>query len=175
MNEKMESSKFCLNWAEVLPLDHREALLTSLCTIIDEYLEDPESYPLLMVGYLPFRYRHRYDVLFKKRFLVSLVTVGYRLAELDPPGRLLACVAEELALHTVISLAGVLLECNSIEADFNVFTDLVFEDQDYLFLYRMDSDGIEDSDLGERMGIGPLTFETWFQPFEGAVVHPYAV
>jgi hypothetical protein len=58
---------------------------------------------LVSTIYLPRRYRDRYDMEFVKRWVVALSVVSFKLAQ--PAREPLACVAERLALHTVIRMA----------------------------------------------------------------------
>jgi hypothetical protein len=58
---------------------------------------------LVSTIYLPRRYRERYDMEFLKRWAIALTVVGLELAR--PEVRRLSCIAEKLALHTVIRMA----------------------------------------------------------------------
>jgi len=107
---------------------------------------------------------------------VTLLTVGYKLAQPEPPHLLLSCTAEELALRALVDEAKELLAQDGIEADFALFEDDVFEDTDYEFLFQPEADGIEDSAEAARLGISRLRFDEWFTRFDGAAseVHPYS-
>ena len=61
------------------------------------------------------------------------------------------------------------------EASFAAFEDVAFQDADHELLYDMTRDGLEDSSVGARLGIGHLHFDDWFEPFLNAPtpVHPY--
>ena len=93
------------SWKDCLPESHREALYGSLCLLVDDFLDDPESDEPLLVTALPPTNMPRYGGAFRRKFLVALLTVGYKLALPDPPIRLLSCTAEELALHVLIEEA----------------------------------------------------------------------
>ena len=87
---------------------------------------------------------------------------------------MIACTAEELALHILIEQATAILETYEIDADFTDFEDHVFQDIDHEFLYDMSMDGIEDSEKGKEMAIANLSFSDWFKPFDNASmpIHP---
>jgi len=57
--------------------------------------------------------------------------------------------------------------CDRSEVDFDVhyLREILFEDWDYQYLYNMEDDGIEDSEVGAMLGIGNLTPKKWFLPF----------
>ena len=114
--------------------------------------------------------------IFIRRFFTTLLTVGYELAQDSPPVPLLSCTAEELALHILIEEATHILEESGIESQFDVFEDDAFQESDFEYLYEMQFDGIEDSEVGAEMGIGNLHFDEWFEPFLNAStqVHPYS-
>ncbi len=163
-------------WAEILPESHREALLTSMCMLIDDFFGQSEHSESLLASYLQPRYTHRYDKLFFRRFFVTLLTAGFKLAQPDPPTPLLSCTAEELACHALVSQAEVMLETKSTAPDFDMFVDSVYQDLDHEYLFGGRLDGIEDTDVGANMGIGLLRFNEWFEPFLNATtpVHPYS-
>ena len=163
-------------WADCLPEDHRDALSDALCILVDDFLNDPDEDNTLCVSALPPKFLHRYDGLFRRKFLVTLLTVGYKLALTEPPVHLLSCTAEELALFVLIEEAKDVLESQGIIADFTEFEDQAFQDDmDIMVLYNMSLDGIEDSSIGDEMGYGNLEFDKWFEPFLNAStpVHPY--
>jgi len=162
-------------WSEELPEDHREALFEALCLLTEDFLGNEEHDKTLTAGLLRQRYLLRYTGLFYRRFFVTLLTVGYKLGQDEPPLPLHSCTAEEIALHVLIEEAKYLLEEEEIEADFSLFEDVVFQDADFEYLYMDRFDGIEDSEAGAELGIGNLHFDEWFQPFLNAAsqVHPY--
>ena len=162
-------------WADILPDSHREALYDALCILSDDFFGESEYSELLLLSYLPPRYIPRYDGLFCRRFFVTFLTVGYKLAQPAPSE--LSCTAEVLACQALISEAESILEFKGIEPDFGDFTDAVFQDLDHEYLFGGSLDGIEDTDIGARLGIGHLHFDEWFEPFLNATtpVHPYAV
>ena len=106
---------------------------------------------------------------------MTVLTVGYKLVQREPPGPLLSCTAEELALRALIEEAKEVLDQEGIKADFGLFEDEAFQDADHEFLFMPEADGIEDSPEGARLGVGNLRFDEWFTPFLNAStqVHPY--
>jgi hypothetical protein len=167
---------FAEAWAEYLPDNHRRALYSALYMLSDEFFDydlDDEDHEFRQL--LPRKYLHSYTPLFLKKFYVTLLTVGYKLALPEESDTLIACTAEELALHVLIEEASALLELEGIEADFVAFEDVIYQDVDFEYLYEPENDGIEDSEVGVEMGIGNLHFSEWFKPFLNASmpVHPY--
>jgi hypothetical protein len=148
--------------------------------LIDQFLDDivglrrgERFIDMDMAGHLPSTYRHRYDLLFAKRFLACVYTVAWKLQSPDP--QILACVGEELALHALIQCAEAILEGKGAEADFDLLRETALEDEDYALLFDPQWDGIEDSERGRRLGMANLHFDEWFEPFrEGVPVHPYS-
>ena len=162
-------------WSYCLPESHREALHSALCLLSDDFFADAEGQAPLLAGLLPRAYLARYNEGFLRKWFVTVSTVGYKLAQAQPPSPLLSCTAEELALRALVDEAKELLDQEGIEADFGLFEDDVFEDVDYEFLFRPETDGIEDSATGASLGISRLRFDEWFTRFEGAAseVHSY--
>ena len=163
-------------WSDILPESHREGLFSAFIELIDNYfISDQKGESLIEEG-LPPKHRLRYTQLFLARFLASLLTVGYKLAQAEPPAPLLSCTAEELGCAMIVSLAEVHLGENGIKADFEMFEEEVYQDSDFQLLYRPEVDGIEDSPEFSRLGIGNLRFDEWFEPFLNAAtpVHPYS-
>jgi len=164
----------------ILNADHERALSTAVHVLIDEFLDDivalQRGEPFAdttMADYLPSTYRHRYDLLFAKRFLACIYTVAWKLQSPDP--QVLACVGEELALHALIQCAEGILERQGAEADFDSLRETALEDEDYALLFDPQWDSVEDSVLGRRLGVANLHFDEWFQPFREQIpVHPYS-
>ncbi|MER7117992.1 hypothetical protein ACFQL8_19155 [Streptomyces goshikiensis] len=91
------------------------------------------------------------------------------------------CTAEELALHFALeSASGMTCDEPDLVDDFTqglpeqqgdydwpVCSDLLFQDHDVLFLYDPMMQGLEhpDDPLNQRMGIGDLRPEGWFEEF----------
>ena len=84
------------SWHKCLPESHREALHNALCMLVDDFLNDPDYDQPLFVTALPSKYLLQYDGGFRRKFLVILLTVGYKLAQPEPSVPLLSCTAEEL-------------------------------------------------------------------------------
>ena len=139
------------SWKDCLPEGHREALHDALCLLVDGFLNDPDYDRPLLVTALPSRYLPRYSGAFRRKFLVALLTVGYKLALPDPPVPFLSCTAEELALHGLIEEASEGLKTEGIEPEFSEFEDRAFQDDlDIEILYNMALDGIEDTTVRKR-------------------------
>ena len=163
-------------WGDCLPENHREALHNALDLLVDDFLNDPDYDEPLLITALPSKYLLQYDGGFRRKFLVTLLTVGYKLAQPEPPVPLFSCTAEELALHVLIEEAREGLKTQGIEPEFSEFEDRAFQDDmDIEILYDMALDGIEDSPVGDSMRYANLQFDQWFEPFLSATtpVHPY--
>ncbi len=171
-------------WSEYLPKTHREALRAALAILVDEFLEQYSEIVTgelkfsesSLGGVLPNKHSLRYTPLFAKRFFACLLTVSWKLAQRRPQEPLLACTAEELALDRLIRQAEDILALQELESDFEGFRDVAFEDLDYEVLHDPAADGVEDTGVGQRLGLHFLHFDDWFKPFDNAatVVHPYA-
>ena len=164
---------------DILPPDHRDALLAAVDRLTDEFFEDVaalladgEFAETSMADDLPSRYLPRYTPLFAKQFLVCVTTVAWKLRA--PGAHRLACRAEELALGALIRAAEGILSEGGGQADFDLFADTAFEDLDFELLFSPALDGIDESQTGRYLGVGSLRFEEWFSPFRGdEPVHPY--
>jgi hypothetical protein len=105
--------------------------------------------------------------------------VGWKLAQ--PGDVTLACVAEELALFALIRQAQMLLDLRERENDeqaWNDFRDLAFEDEDFLFLFNPEFDGIEETEWARQHAMVGLKFNEWFRPFDAAshgAPHPFSL
>lgn len=118
---------FAEAWSKYLPENYRKALYTALCTISDEFFEyDLESEENIFRELLPGQYISFYSPLFLKCFYATFLTVGYKLALPKKSDTMIACTAEELALHILISEASVILEQEGVEADFDAFKDAIY-------------------------------------------------
>lgn len=167
---------FAKAWSEYLPDNHREALLSALDTLSDDFFEnDLDDEEHVFRDLLPRKYFHQYGALFLKKFYVALMTVGYKLALPQKSHTLLSCTAEELAFHILVERASTLLDMDGIKADFDAFASYVYQDIDFEFLYESEMDGIEDGEIGDELHIVNLRFADWFKPFGNASmpVHPY--
>ncbi len=126
------------SWDDCLPESHREALHDALTLLVDDFLNDPDYDEPLFITSLPSKYLLQYDGGFRRKFLVTLLTVGYKLAQAEPPVPLLSCTAEELGLHVLIEEAREALKTQGIEPEFSEFEDRAFqEDMDINILYDM--------------------------------------
>lgn len=168
-------NEFAKAWSKYLPENHRNALFSALSIISDEFFEDDlEDEEHVFRELLPRKYFLQYTPLFLKQFYIALLTVGYKLALPKKSDTLIACTAEEIALHILIERASEILEEEGIDSDFTAFNDAILQDIDFKFLYEPEIDGIEDSEAGIEIGISNLHFSDWFRPILNASmpVHP---
>ena len=175
---------YALAYKDVLPESHREALRRGAIVYLDEcyealrQLRPGDSYADSPIGwYLPRRYDHYYDGRFARDWLVAVTVAGWKLGQ---PGEVtLSCVAEELALWALMKQAEVQLEIADEESDAEAWSDFrefIFEDEDFLWLYSPELDGIEESDWGREHAVVNLKFSDWFKPFnieDHGTPHPF--
>jgi Protein of unknown function (DUF2695) len=146
-----------------------------------ENVKDPQDVINTMVGiYLPDRYLHKYTPLFLKKFAVCIITVAWKLAQ--PKHMPLSSVAEELAARAIIKEAQGLVEERAKKKKaknaFGAFIDEYFEDTDFEFLFEDAYDGIDETEVGQMMGMASLAFDDWFTPFSddpSRIAHPYVL
>jgi hypothetical protein len=166
------------------------ALVYASDIFVDELFEDVQTLtqedtnvtecdgPLWHFEELPARYALQYDGLFARRFLVTVIAMITRFT--DGSFQQLSCVAEELALRLLLNEAHVTLETfglldDGVSAALEAFADNVYEDMDHEWLYDDSVDGIDESPVGEALGVAPMGFKAWFTPFsKDRYVHPYA-
>jgi hypothetical protein len=121
--------------------------------------------------HLPAVYARHYTPELLAQWAGSVETVAHKLAAY--PDTYLATTAEELAGHALIAYCetlidereGELEDPDGVREKFSAAHDLAFEDHDVLLLFDARFDGIEDSDIGETMGMANLKVRDWFQPF----------
>lgn len=139
--------------------------------------EDPDAsawQDTLYIGSLPPRYSHRYNPLFARMFLVSMVDVTAAIAGGwdEPP-----TVAHELATHLLLTEVKTVQETLEVELECGLLEhleDVLFGDRDFDLLYSRRLDGIED-DNEPQIGFVNLDFDSWFVPFAGGrTPAPYA-
>ncbi|MEU6110656.1 hypothetical protein ABZ853_19905 [Streptomyces albidoflavus] len=166
------------------------ALVYATDILVDELFQDVQTLtqedttaaecdgPLWHFEDLPERYALRYDARFARRFLVTVIAMTTRFT--DGSFKQLSCVAEELALKLLLTETNVTLETfglldDGVSAALDSFADNVYEDMDHEWLYDDSMDGIDESAVGEALGVAPMAFRAWFTPFnEGRYVHPSA-
>lgn len=169
-------------YSEWLTPREQQALATSCDLPINACFSDwslfehwtPDKADKTILGsYLPRRYLSHYTPAFFKQFAVCLITVAWKLAQ--PEQLPLASVGEELAAWAMINQAKVVLEDEDALARFQ---DLYFEDQDVLFLFVDEMDGIETGPVGQITGMTSLALHNWFRPFSETdpayVTHPFS-
>ena len=164
---------YALAFKDALPESHREALRRAAIVYLDECydalrrLGPGDSYADSPIGWnLPRRYEHYYDGRFARDWVAAVTVVGWKLGQ---PGEVtLSCVAEELALWALMKQAEVQLEIADEHSDPNAWSDfreVAFEDEDFLWLYSPELDGIEESDWARERAVANLKFSEWFKPF----------
>jgi hypothetical protein len=121
--------------------------------------------------HLPGVYARHYTSDLVAQWAGSVETVAHKLAAY--PDTYLASTAEELAGHALLTRCQALIDAREDELDevgglderFSEMHDLAFEDHYVLLLFDARFDGIEDSDIVERMGMTNLHVSDWFKPF----------
>ncbi|MFF2812469.1 hypothetical protein ACFVT2_35910 [Streptomyces sp. NPDC058000] len=135
--------------------------------------------PMWLLDELPPRDALQYDARFGRRFLVTAVALTTRFTE--GSFQQLGCVAEELVLKLLLDRAEVTLETfglldEGVSSALECFAAMVYEDMDHEWLYDDSKDGIDESPVGEYLGVAPMGLASWFKPFnDGRYVHPYVV
>jgi hypothetical protein len=135
--------------------------------------------------WLPAVFARHYTPEFLDRFVLAVEAVREKL---KTPHPYLACTAEELAAHAILDQAeswgedwdvddlaevGIVDEARG-RADVEWLKDMAFEDHDVLMLFDARMDGVEVSDIAERMGFANLAAPDWFKPFrsdDGGELH----
>jgi len=128
-----------------------------------------------MIELVPRQFLPRYDLEFAKRFLACLLTVAWK--QRSPEIQFLSSAAEEMALHAAIRVAKETLRRGRRKADFTVFEETAFEDEDFGLLFDPASDGLtEIPEVEDQMHFVGLKFDKWFDSFEPEKnpAHPYA-
>ena len=173
-------------YADVLPKSHREALRSAAIVYLDQCYDalregkPGESYADTAIAwFLPSRYEHYYDGRFARDWTITVGIVGWKLAQSDELK--LSCVAEELALWALIKQAEVQLEIHDEVSDkraWGDFRDFALEDEDFLFLFTPEFDGIEETEWARQHAVVGLKFSEWFQPFDSGshgAPHPFTL
>ncbi|UQA94473.1 hypothetical protein [Streptomyces halobius] len=134
--------------------------------------------PMWLLDELPPHYVLQYDARFARRFLVTAVALTTRFT--GGSFEQLSCVAEELVLRLLLDRAEVTLETfglldEGVSSALECFAAMVYEDMDHEWLYDDSKDGIDESPVGEYLGVAPMGLASWFKPFnDDRYVHPYA-
>lgn len=135
--------------------------------------------PMWLLDELPSRYALQYDARFARRFLVAAIALTTRFTE--GSFEQLSCVAEGLVLRILLGRAEVTLETlglldEGVSSALECFAEMVYEDMDHEWLYDDSKDGIDESPVGEYLGVAPMGLASWFKPFnDDWYVHPYTV
>ncbi len=171
-------------YSHALTPPEQQALSWACDVLIDSIFEDvqnveePEDIVDTMIGiYLPERYLYKYTPRFFRKFAVCIITVAWKLVQ--PEHMVLSSLAEELAAWVIIQEAKRHLEDETdeeVENAFDAFIDTYFEDLDFEFLYDNSFDGIEKTELAQRIDLSPLAFSDWFSPISdepSRTPHPF--
>lgn len=177
----------------------RRVLAVGVSVLIDEIFDDfvlaerrePEDFALTALGWhLPMCALPKYTPLFLKQFVVCILNVAYKLAQ--PKCLMLSSVGEELAAWAIITTAKhhfeleqeIALEededdASNLQNAEDAFEDLIevlFDDEDFLFLFDQKYDGIDASPVGALLHMTSLAYEDWLRPFTNEperIAHPY--
>lgn len=165
-----------------------DVLYTELCVLADQAYDDSEELgdrPVVpdehdghwgVFAYLP-KLTFAADFQWRRRFARAADDLAGDLERGQWPEP--TCTAEELALHLAIRDAGDRgdegdaagdhgrLPTHRGDYDFDMCSEVFFQDTDVLMLYNARLDGIEDPDgeTNQHMGIGDLRAAAWFEPF----------
>src|SRR5579859_3614684 len=172
-------------YSDILTPPAREALQGGCDTLIDGVFDDlgnvkgsRDIADTWAAIYLPERYLYKYTPLFLRQFAVCVVTVAWKLAQ--PEHMPLSSLAEELAANAIIESAKVYAETAELDVVdlLEDFRDGYFEDLDFEYLFDDAYDGIDETEVGQMLGMSSLAFDDWFKPFSGEssrIAHPYVV
>jgi hypothetical protein len=175
---------------ERLSLETRAAIAHTAVILVDEALSDLSDLGKLRhqdkidwdglrtTQWLPVRWKLVATKGFVENWAVAVVGVAHGLAQEGWEGP--ACVGEELALHAVCEYALTLpdfydLDGDKLQEGIDLFTDMAFQDTDFQYLFEPATDGIDESEIGERLGLTSLNFADTFRPFQNRIGHPFHV
>ncbi|TDQ46582.1 hypothetical protein [Actinorugispora endophytica] len=142
-----------------------------------------DSEELFVLHDLPVRYRHHYDVMFAKKFLLASAAVYARLTRpgWTPP----TSTAEALALHVLVENAKDILVsladvgASDVTAMFTAFGETAHSRHDHEWLYLEDLDAIDpDDSSADPLGFLSRNAHSWFDPYpdlEDASPHPFLI
>lgn len=164
---------------------HKKWLHEAANVMVDELLDDHGDWPESSLAWsLPpvIHQRALDDPMFPRQYLVSLVTVAWKLAQPDYPRP--ASPAEQLIVAMLVDKAEVMAELDDSDCDFDAFVDHYLEDVDHQILWDMSLDGAGDPDnpVNQYMRMGSWEYDDLFKPWRDDVppdpmrgaVHPYA-
>jgi hypothetical protein len=163
-------------YASMLTPRLQQALEKGCRQLLDDGFEDRVAIRLgksfvndcALATYLPGCYYWKYTYAFLQDFLLCVGIVGWKLAQ---PARVqLACVAEELAAHALITEADLYLDRDRgrDEPFINHFDELeahLYSDVDFMPLFESNLIGVEEAQRSQALGNPLLAFERWFDPF----------
>jgi hypothetical protein len=163
-------SRAAIAFATVLLTDH----------VFDDLAEVTagDSEPNFATEYLPPSWLIGLSVGFMRGMAVAMVSVGHGLTVASWKGP--ANTAEELCLKAILDHAGEVVPdmfrlanekrfCEDIDS----FREVAFQDLDHEFLFQPEVDGVDKSELGERLGIQSLSRRDAFKTFANREGHLY--
>lgn len=173
-------------YSEALTPREQKTLQSACDILIDHALDDLKSVAdaedvsqTIFGVYLPQRYLPKYTYLFLKQFTVCIIMVAWKLALSKKV--IFSSVAEELAAWAIIQQAELIMEAEGAEDvknAFGNFIDVLFEDTSVELLYDDMYDGMDQTNVGEHLGMTSLYFDDWFKPLSdhpSRIAHPYVV
>jgi len=127
--------------------------------------EDPDIASTFVLSGMPRRFESKYTPLFAQKLLVAAVDLTSRLTRgWEAP----ACVSQELLLRSLLDSVLVCQETYDVplaEDWRSLLEEMMYEDLDHQYLYAPSADGFE-NDPDPDLGMTPMTFDTWFVPFD---------
>lgn len=165
-------------WQELTDLQ-RAALDEQIVELANAFCDDvralQEGEPFAdttLASFLPRQFLPVYTLALAKRFLVAFLTITWKLKDIGWAHHC-ANQAEELALFALIQATGGALPAG--EDDLGAFEEVVFEDNDFLYLFDPALDGIAEALAPVDPSITAYHPKDWFEPFNDSdrPVHPY--
>lgn len=136
----------------------------------------PDWEELHSTNWLPQQWRLVVTAEFFQKLAVAVVNVTNGLTEVDWEGP--SCLGEELVLRALCErVLGAPehygIEDAQLQAEIDGFTDSAFQDADHEYLFDPASDGIDESEVGDVLGMTPLGYDAVWRPFNNRNGHPF--
>jgi hypothetical protein len=179
-----EATRRHLYDATVMLWDELQDIVDHVIRTVEQGRPQPPLHELYYLSdYLPAAYAASYTPHFYSDFMQALSSVIYKLgAGTWGDGTLLSCVAEELAMNAILRFAEGYIDIRRDtdddtsdldEVDFHFLWEVCFQDHDFKVLFHPETDGIQDSSVGQAMGMGFLDPSEWFDSFLNAGMLPH--
>lgn len=155
-NRSLSILKGCIWWAS-------EVLLDELFEALGN--KQRRETDLGVLDQLPPHFHHRIDEMFAKKFLVAAIDQlsGIAGTWVQPK-----CVAQELVVHLLMEEVEVVADMFEVALPAGwrsaIVDVLMWEDDDYLYLWEPEHDGIWSQP--EIPGMANMDFSAWFHPFD---------